>query len=240
MTAPDPSPPARPESAHAGSTGSIPGPALRRPLCFFLLAAILSAAMASAAPAHSEKPLPGWMPDYLRAQFAGSQGLLSVGAGKSLLRGGIEPEIDYGYVPEWAGGIHVNILSQKTTFSPFFLDVGRDGTWYPLTFGYSAHVGLGDRYFLRGKKYSGYYWPSALHFRGFAGTRCLRRTTLLPGTRGWAGILEIGVIDSDWVDYYTNRSVRLKDILTAAVALHIYLGSAREARIHGQKQVIKS
>ncbi|HKP95794.1 MAG TPA: hypothetical protein VJ385_08560, partial [Fibrobacteria bacterium] len=143
--------------------------------------AFAAAAFSAPAWARADRRAPeDFHPYYLRSQFAGSQGLLSIGAGKAFLDGLIEPDLDYGYVPEWAGGVAVHTLSQTTTFSLFPKPVGRSGTVYPLLLGYSAMIAQGNHYFLYGRKYAGYYWPSALHFRLFAGAKFLREKEFLP------------------------------------------------------------
>ncbi|MDB5050460.1 MAG: hypothetical protein JWO30_3531 [Fibrobacteres bacterium] len=168
---------------------------------------------------------PVFPPAYLRAQFAGSQGLFSLGGGQSFLDGLIEPDFDFGYVPQWAGGESIASVSQTTTISLFPADLGASGTLYRAILGYSGQIALGDHYFLYGKKYVGYYWPSALHFRFFAGAKYFRGSVAIPKTTGWAGCVQIGAIDSDWLAYFANRSIGLGDILTAALALNVYFGS---------------
>jgi hypothetical protein len=169
-------------------------------------------------------------PLYLRAQFAGSQGLVSAGAGTSFRNGAIEPDLEFGYVPAWAGGTTIASLAQTTTFSLFPTPVGGSGSWHPAILGYSAQIAWGDDYFLYGKKYVGYYWPSALHFRFFTGTSYYRRPSAIPRRSGWTGSLQVGAIDSEWMACLDNRSIGLGDILTAAVALNVYFGREDSGR----------
>lgn len=189
-----------------------------------LLAAGLAAAL-SCFPCHSRNALVDAVtPDFLRLQTGGSQGLVSAGAGKSFVGGLIEPELDYGYAPGWAAGIGIHVLTQRTTFSPFPVALGGAGTWRPAILGYSAHVGLGERYFLFSRKFAHYYWPSALHFRAFTGTRFGWRTDSIPGISEVTGIFELGAIDAYLMDAYNNRSIGLVDIVSAALALQFSLG----------------
>jgi hypothetical protein len=161
------------------------------------------------------------LPDYIHVQFAGSQGLISAGAGKSFLNGLIEPDLDYGYVPDWAGGVGIHVLSQTTTFAPLPFALGERGRIAPVL-GYSAQIGLGEHYFLHGEKNTGYYWPSALHFRFFGGAEYARATASIPGLTGWAGTVQIGAIDAYWQAAFYNDSVGFGDILTAALAVNLY------------------
>lgn len=198
-----------------------------------LLARILAAGSAFALtclPSHARHAMvDAVIPDFLRLQSGGSQGLLSAGAGKSFAEGLIESELSYGYVPEWVGGTGIHVLTHRTTLSPFPLELGRAGTWRPAILGYSVHIGLGERYFLFSRKFDHYYWPSALHFRAFTGTRFGWRTGRIPGISYVTGILEIGALDSYLIDAYNNRSIGLRDIVSAALAVQLSLGPPAQA-----------
>lgn len=181
--------------------------------------------------------LPGWghagtgRPYFLKAQFAGGQGLVSLGAGRAFLGGRIDPDLAYGYVPEWAGGTAVHVFSQTTTFRPFpTADLGSLHI-IPGLAGYSAMLGVGDRYFLYRKKFAGYYWPSALRFRFFAGTGIRTGAGILPGTAGMEGILQIGAGDADLQACLSNRGIGLGDVLTAALSWNVYLGNGSPPRL---------
>jgi hypothetical protein len=181
-------------------------------------------ALAAAWPSHARRGASAWVPDYARLQYGGSLGLVSIGAGKSFLGGRIEPDLDYGYAPEWASGVAIHILSQTTTLSLMPLDLGGAGRLYPVMAGYSTLLGLGERYFLVSEKYADYYWPSALHFRFFTGMKFTGARGANPWMSGWAGTVQIGAIDSDIVAAYANRSVGAGDVVTAALAVNLYLG----------------
>lgn len=162
-----------------------------------------------------------FMPDYVRAQFAGSQGFLSVGLGKSFLNGAIESDIDYGFVPEWAGG-KIHVLSQSATLALFPIDAAGNSRIHPLVTGYTAMIGLGNDYFLYRRRYLGYYWPSALHFRFFAGSGLTLETA--SRTISALGLTaQVGAIDADLIAANTNRSIGFGEVLTVAFALNLYL-----------------
>jgi hypothetical protein len=163
-----------------------------------------------------------FLPDYFRAQFAGSQGLISLGLGKSFLNGAIEPDIDYGYVPAWAGG-KIHILSQSTTLALFPIALGRTSRLHAVATGYSAMIGLGNDYFLYRRRYWGYYWPSALHFRFFAGSKFTINTPFIPMPSALALTAQIGAIDTDLIAAHANRTIGLGEVLTLAFALNLYL-----------------
>lgn len=193
----------------------------------WLTAACLALWVAS--PSHARWGAYALVPDYARVQYGGSLGLVSIGAGKSFLEGKIEPDLDYGYAPGWASGVAIHILSQTTTLSLLPLDLGGAGRLYPVMAGYSTLLGLGDRYFLISEKYADYYWPSALHFRFFTGMKFTSKPGANPWMPGWAGILQVGAIDTDIVAAYANRSLGAGEMLTAALAVNLYFGGAGPA-----------
>ncbi|HKP98081.1 MAG TPA: hypothetical protein VJ385_20280, partial [Fibrobacteria bacterium] len=47
----------------------------------------------------------------------------------------------------------------------------------------------------------------------------------LPRTSGLAGTFQIGVLDADLAAVVSNRSLGLGEIVTAALAVNLYLGS---------------
>ena len=180
---------------------------------------MLAAAGVSRGEAGSLSPL---LPDYVRAQFAGSQGFLSVGLGKSFLNGAVEPDIDYGYVPEWAGG-EIHILSQTTQLALFPINLNGTARIHPLVAGYSALIGMGNDYFLYRRRYLGYYWPSALHFRFFAGPKLSFKTASIQTPSALSLTAQVGAIDADLIAANANRTIGWGEVLTFAFALNFYL-----------------
>ena len=105
---------------------------------------------------------------------------------------------------------------------------GTSGRWDPLLGGYSVHAALGDAYFIiPEKKYRDYYWPSALHFRAFMGTRVFWGVPNAGRKQGIAAIAEVGAIDAYWSAYFHNETVRLRDILSLALAVQFYVRLAK-------------
>ena len=165
-----------------------------------------------------------FVPDYAKLQFAGQIGLLSLGAGYSWWDARIEPELAYGYVPEWAGGIAVHTLSQKTTLSPGKFAVRGGLSISPLLLGYSANFGMGKKYeLIQPRKHWDYYWPSALHFWFFAGAKA--RLDFAP-TRSpihaIGAVVEMGTLNAYWQAYWSNDTIPLKQALSLALAVQGY------------------
>jgi hypothetical protein len=181
-----------------------------------------------ASPAWAEITTTSLIPDYARAQYAGSQGLLSLGIGKSFLEGRIEPELAYGYVPASVGGVSIHLWSQMTTFSAFPTQLGNsDWVLYPALGGYSFIAGVGKNYELYRKKYVGYYWPTALHFRFFLGTKIFRKAAFAPWATGFAGTLQVGAIDSDLVSSWSNSSIGMLETVNLAASFSLYFADPK-------------
>jgi hypothetical protein len=164
------------------------------------------------------------LPDHARLQFAGGLGLLSGGAGYGFLGDRVQAELLYGYAPAAAAGKAVHTLSQKTTFAPLVLGAGRRIAFCPVLAGVSANVALGDDYFLiLPEKYRDYYWPSALRFWIFGGTRAT--FAVGPGpVRRLSAVAEVGAADVYWQAYIRNDFVELRDILSLALSLQAHFG----------------
>jgi hypothetical protein len=89
--------------------------------------------------------------------------------------------------------------------------------------GYSVLIGLGNEYFLYRRRYLGYYWPSALHFRLFAGSKFTIKTGAIPFASGLSATAQVGAIDTDMQAGFQNRNIGWGDILTIALAINLYL-----------------
>jgi hypothetical protein len=194
---------------------------MRRP------AAVLLAALASAAAGPRAATLSGaapWVPDFVRAQYAGQAGWLSFGSGYSWWHRRVELSANYGYVPLLVADRRVHILSLRNAVSPGGLRLGGGLELDPLVAGTAANVSLGNRYQLfLPEAQRDYYWPDALYFWFFAGTQL---AWLPPGPRAFRGIsvqAEAGTINQYLKSYRENREVDLGDILSLSLSAQLYL-----------------
>lgn len=163
------------------------------------------------------------VPDYLRIQFAGESGFLSLGAGYSWWNRRIEAEAAYGFAPEALAGIDLHILSQKNTFSPGRLKVAGPLFLDPIMAGIAANFTQGRRYeVILPPHQRDYYWPDGLHFWFFAATKW---TYEFEGAsvRALSATLEAGTINQYLRAYNSSESVGLGDILSLAVSVRLYL-----------------
>lgn len=125
-------------------------------------------------------------------------------------------------MPAWAGG-EIHVLSQTTSLALFPIDLAGPGRLHAVVTGYSAMIGLGNDYFLYRRRYVGYYWPSALHFRFFAGSRFTIKTAFIPMPSALAVTAQAGALDTDLIAAKTNRSIGWGEVVTVALALNLYL-----------------
>jgi hypothetical protein len=113
---------------------------------------------------------------HLRAQFAGYQGLLSIGGGPKLFRGIYRPGLMYGYAPALGArtAVHQIILRNDVVF-------GRSGgerTWRILpTASLNVLVEIGDHSLLRLPEYypKAYYITPMIHGTLGAGLKIARK-----------------------------------------------------------------
>ena len=188
----------------------------------FRLALLLAAPHAGA----SDGRLPGsdFIPDLLRMQYAGQSGLLSVGTGYSWWHRKVEISLNYGYVPPHVADRTSHIVSERNEFSFGSLRLHPRVALEPALGGFAANFTLGNRYQLfLPKAQRDYYWPDALYFWFFAGSRV---DYLPPRTDYYRSLglqVEVGTINQYLKSYRMNRTVGLGDIVSLAVSAQITL-----------------
>lgn len=162
-------------------------------------------------------------PDFIRVQFAGNAGMLSGGAGYSWWDGRVEPSVNIGYVPAFAGGRASAILSQKTSLSPFEIAFPSGYSWEPVVLGGAANISLGRQYEVILKDTQrGYYWPDGLFFWYFLGTKARYRSPAWRHAKALAMQFEAGSINQYWEAGVSNRSVTWSDVISFSISSQIY------------------
>jgi hypothetical protein len=163
------------------------------------------------------------LPDYLRLQYAGQAGMVSMGPGYSWWHRKVESGLSYGYVPALVGDRNIHIFSQKNSLSLARFHI--QGIFLePAVVGMATHVSIGDKYqLLLPKAQRDYYWPDGLYFWVFSGAKAgymFRKPTYVSGL---SAQLEVGTINQYWKAYTANESVSLDDILSLAISTQFYL-----------------
>lgn len=190
--------------------------AARRCAAALLLAALLPA------PGHAaSRFLQLLAPDLARLQVGGGQGMLSGGFGYRFWGNRLQAEALYGYAPTSLVGTELHALSQKTSIAPIIFRPRRGLRLAPLL-GYSANVAIGENYFLvLPDHYQDYYWPSALRFWLFLGTRAEFLARERGPVRSVSAIAEIGAHDVYLHAWYGNASMTAADALSLSLALQV-------------------
>lgn len=182
------------------------------------LLAFLSAGAPQAAPAGIS-----FLPDYLRAQFAGQSGLLSLGAGYSWWDRRLENELAYGYVPAALAGLGIHVISQKNALTLARFEASPSLQVEPLRIGFAANVSQGKRYeVIQPSHHWDYYWPDGLYLWYFAAAR-ITRTFGGSRVRGASISAEVGTINQYLRAYTSSNSLDPGDILSLALSAQIYL-----------------
>lgn len=118
------------------------------------------------------KPL---LPVYIKTQFAGDIGLISVGVGKSLFNDKLETDLFFGYLPKSIGGDRIFTSAIKVSYLPFREIPIQKICFNPLSTGLQLGYTFGDEYFAfepRNQYPKSYYgFSTALHLYYFVGGR---------------------------------------------------------------------
>jgi hypothetical protein len=189
------------------------------------LAALVALGLSLAAPgARASDEASALVPDFVRLQYAGQAGLMSVGTGYAWWHRKVEVSASYGYVPLLVADRRVHVLSERNSFSLGSLRLQRRWALEPALAGVAANVSLGNQYQLfLPKAQRDYYWPDALYFWFFTGAKLDYLSPRPTPFRGIGTQVEVGTINQYLKSYRENREVDLADILSLSVSAQIYL-----------------
>ena len=155
----------------------------------------------------------GW---HAKAQFAGSIGFLSLGAGRSGKK--LEADLWYGYVPKSLGGVPIHAVTAKATWLPVKPVYWKGVVLRPLSLGGFVSYTPGSQYFLFNPEqypFDYYSYPTAGHIGLFAGGQMAIQPQKMPRLGQWAVYYELGTTDVRVASYFTNTSsLTLPDLFT--------------------------
>ena len=90
-----------------------------------------------------EKEKSWYVPDYVKTQFAGNIGLVSLGAGYQLFNKVLYTELLYGYVPEAKSDAdRIHLITLKNTFPIYRKKLGNDFIITPIA-GFTTSYEIG-------------------------------------------------------------------------------------------------
>jgi hypothetical protein len=164
-----------------------------------------------------------YVPDYVKTQFAGNLGVLSVGVGYQFFNSLLYTELIYGYVPvAISKSNEIHLMSLKNTFPLFRKKIG-NYTVSPIA-GFTGSLETGNNSFLilPDKYPKGYYVPSAIHFTLFIGTLVHKDFVNSKRIKGIDFYYELGTVETYLWSAITSKEVALKDVFSSAIGINIY------------------
>jgi hypothetical protein len=173
---------------------------------------------------NSVKDKAWYVPDYLKTQFAGNIGVISVGAGYQLFNKVLYSELLYGYVPESVSKADkIHLITIKNTFPIFRKKIGKNIIITP-TAGFSSTIDIGTTTFttLPSKYPEGYYVPTAFHFTLFGGAMLHKDFTKSKTIKGLDFYVELGTVESYLWYAITSKEVSVSDIFSTAIGINFY------------------
>lgn len=177
---------------------------------------------------HVERYKSSWdkvIPRYIKLQYAGSMGLLSVGTGWNYYRDHWETDVLLGFIPAYADDNMKITFTAKQNYFPWKLPIGERLLFEPLACGMYLNILL-DREFWgkQPNKYpDGYYWFSTrMRFHAFIGERI---TLKLKNARRWhksiSFFYELSTCDLYLINKVGNRALKPKDYLSLSVGVKL-------------------
>jgi hypothetical protein len=164
-----------------------------------------------------------YIPDYVKMQFAGNLGLLSVGAGYEVINNVLYSELLYGFVPKSISNAEsIHLISIKNTFPIFTKQIG-DFTLSPIA-GFTTSVETGNNSFLTlpDKYPKGYYFPSAIHFTLFVGAQVHKEFKNQKIFKGADLYLEVGTVETYLFFALSTKEVTFNDVFSSAIGINFY------------------
>ena len=165
-----------------------------------------------------------YVPDYVKAQFAGNIGLISVGAGYQLFDKVLYSELLYGFVPKSASKAdNIHLITIKNTFPLYRKKIGENLTITPIA-GIATTLDIGTNSFttLPSKYPDGYYFPTAVHFTLFGGALVHKDFKRPKFFKGVDFYLEFGTVETYLWYALTLKEVDLLDVFSADIGVNFY------------------
>ena len=157
---------------------------------------------------------------YLKTQFAGNIGLMSVGFGKAFLKKKTTIDFSYGYLPKCINGSRVQTLAIKATYHVFRKPICKIGTGF--YFGSALAYGITSNTYSKYPDYypEGYYQNNILHVNPYIGI--LFYNPVKKRIRDNIEMyIELGTVDTQIGHAILNKSISLLEIWNLAFGIVI-------------------
>tara|TARA_R110002049_G_scaffold609_1_gene3408 strand:+ start:5232 stop:5828 length:597 start_codon:yes stop_codon:yes gene_type:complete len=165
-----------------------------------------------------------YVPDYVKAQFAGNIGLFSVGAGYQLFDKVLYSELLYGFVPESASRAdNIHLITIKNTFPLYRKVIGENLTITPIA-GFTTTLDIGTNSFttLPSIYPEGYYVPTAVHFTLFGGALVHKDFKKPKFFKGVDFYVEFGTVETYLWYALATKEVDLVDVFSLDLGVNFY------------------
>lgn len=167
-----------------------------------------------------------FLPDYVKLQFAGGIGFLSLGVGYTFFKQKLEVSYFYGYVPEFVLTDDLHSVSLQLTARLFRFKVNPNIELMPLNIGWFIHHTFGSEYWIKLPEHypEEYYWwspgrNSGVFLGGEIRTKLLSNATPASGT---AFYVRMGSRGLYLASKFGNSSIPLKDIIEFGFGVAVY------------------
>lgn len=162
-----------------------------------------------------------YVPDAAVIQYAGNMGMISAGPGYDLAHEKIAIDLLFGYVPKFEATEIGRLITLKTSYKPFKIDLNNKYAVTPLQVGMGISYHFGDQYSTswEGAIPKGYYWwPTSWRVLGFAGASVTRtvNSNVIKDIKLYS---EFGTYDLVVTAWYKDDKLRVWDILSASVGI---------------------
>jgi hypothetical protein len=166
-----------------------------------------------------------YLPDYMKLQYAGGIGFLSLGAGYTFIHQRLDISLFYGYVPKGMSIHSLHSISIQLTAKLLRYKL-KNVEILPLNFGWYAHHTFGNKFWvtLPDKYTKGYYWWSpgrtaGIFLGGEIKTKLFVKNTPAAGTAFYVRLGSRGLYIAS---KFGNATIPLKDILELGFGVAIY------------------
>ena len=166
------------------------------------------------------------LPDYVKLQFAGGIGFMSIGAGYTFFNNKLDISLFYGYIPVKYSVDDLHSISLQFTGKLLKFHLTKSINILPLNIGFFTHHTFGSEYWVRltDKYPKGYYWwYPAINAGLFVGaeikTKLFANNTPASGT---AFYIRIGTRGLYLASKVNNSTIPVKDIVELGFGVAIY------------------
>jgi len=167
-----------------------------------------------------------FLPDYVKMQFAGGIGFLSVGVGYTFFNQKLEVSYFYGYVPKFVSTDDLHSVSLQLTAKLLHYKVNKNIELVPLNVGWFIHHTFGSEYWITLPSHypEKYYWWSpgrnaGIFIGGEIRTKLLANKTPASGT---AFYTRIGTRGLYLASKLGNSSIPITDIIELGFGIAVY------------------